>query len=101
MPGPTAVGNDSANPTPLRPNMSRKFPNLKTTTHVWLLDADPAIRWQVMQDLLNESPEAVKRERGRIEHEGWGARGGPPVRATLQKESIVKLDCEYNGLTEH
>lgn len=40
----------------------------------WLLGGDPAIRWQVQRDLLDE-PEAVWRsERARVETEGWGAR---------------------------
>jgi hypothetical protein len=39
----------------------------------WLLDADPAIRWQVMADLLDEGPDAVARERARVATEGWGA----------------------------
>ncbi len=40
----------------------------------WLLDADPAIRWQVMRDLTNERPAAIAAERSRIAAEGWGAR---------------------------
>lgn len=40
----------------------------------WLLDSDPAIRWQVMRDLMDESPEVVAAERSRIAFEGWGAR---------------------------
>ncbi len=39
----------------------------------WLLDSDPAIRWQVMRDLTDESPEAVAAERSRVAAEGWGA----------------------------
>ena len=39
----------------------------------WLLDADPAIRWQVMRDLTHESPDLVAAERARIAMEGWGA----------------------------
>jgi hypothetical protein len=39
----------------------------------WLLDSDPAIRWQVMRDLTGESPEAIAAERSRIATEGWGA----------------------------
>jgi hypothetical protein len=40
----------------------------------WLLDSDPAIRWQVMRDLL-DTPEAQWRaERARVETVGWGAR---------------------------
>lgn len=40
----------------------------------WLLDGDPAIRWQVLGDLEHASPAAVATERARVEHEGWGAR---------------------------
>ncbi len=40
----------------------------------WLLDSDPAIRWQVMRDLTDESPEAVAKERARVATEGWGAK---------------------------
>ena len=40
----------------------------------WLLEGDPAIRWQVLRDLTDASPEAVTAERGRVAHEGWGAR---------------------------
>jgi hypothetical protein len=40
----------------------------------WLLDADPAIRWQVMQDLLGASADKVAAERARVAREGWGAR---------------------------
>ena len=39
----------------------------------WLLDSDPAIRWQVMRDLLDAPPEEVSAERARVAHEGWGA----------------------------
>ena len=40
----------------------------------WLLDSDPAIRWQVQRDLLDEPAEVVAAERARIASEGWGAR---------------------------
>jgi len=39
----------------------------------WLLDSDPAIRWQVMRDLTGEAPGAVAAERSRVATEGWGA----------------------------
>jgi hypothetical protein len=39
----------------------------------WLLDADPAIRWQVMKDLTGEAPDAIAAERARVATEGWGA----------------------------
>jgi hypothetical protein len=40
----------------------------------WLLDSDPAIRWQVMRDLTNEAPHAIAAERSRVATEGWGAK---------------------------
>lgn len=39
----------------------------------WLLDGDPSIRWQVLRDLVNASPDEVAAERARVEREGWGA----------------------------
>ncbi len=40
----------------------------------WLLASDPAIRWQVLRDLL-DAPEPIwKAERAKVETEGWGAR---------------------------
>jgi hypothetical protein len=39
----------------------------------WLLDSDPAIRWQVMRDLTDAAPDAVAAERSRVATEGWGA----------------------------
>lgn len=39
----------------------------------WLLDSDPAIRWQVMRDLAGEPAERVAAERARVAREGWGA----------------------------
>ncbi|WP_406674988.1 hypothetical protein WBK31_14065 [Nonomuraea sp. N2-4H] len=40
----------------------------------WLLDSDPAIRWQVLHDLTGAPPEEVAAERERVAREGWGAR---------------------------
>ena len=39
----------------------------------WLLDTDPAIRWQVMRDLTHEPADVIAAERARIAIEGWGA----------------------------
>jgi hypothetical protein len=39
-----------------------------------LLDADPAIRWQVMRDLGKAPNETVAAERSRVASEGWGRR---------------------------
>jgi hypothetical protein len=40
----------------------------------WLLDSDPAIRWQVLRDLVHAPAEVVATERARVATEGWGAR---------------------------
>jgi hypothetical protein len=40
----------------------------------WLLNGDPAIRWQVLRDLTNAPDGEVAAERARVEREGWGAR---------------------------
>jgi len=39
----------------------------------WLLDSDPAIRWQAMRDLTDASPAAIAAERARVPREGLGA----------------------------
>lgn len=39
----------------------------------WLLDSDPAIRWQVLRDLTDAQAEEVAAERARVAREGWGA----------------------------
>jgi len=40
----------------------------------WLLDSDPAIRWQALRDLGDAPAEVVAAERSRVATEGWGAR---------------------------
>jgi hypothetical protein len=40
----------------------------------WLLDSDPAIRWQVLRDLVDAPADLVAAERARVATEGWGAR---------------------------
>src|SRR5262245_59698528 len=40
----------------------------------WLLDSDPSIRWQVIQDLTRASVEEVAAERARVATHGAGAR---------------------------
>ena len=39
----------------------------------WLLDGDPAIRWQVLRDLTDAPAAEVAAERARVAREGWGA----------------------------
>jgi hypothetical protein len=40
----------------------------------WLLDSDPALRWQVERDLMDEPPATWQATRARISTEGFGAR---------------------------
>ncbi len=40
----------------------------------WLLEGDPAIRWQVLRDLTDAPADEVGAERARVAKEGWGAR---------------------------
>jgi hypothetical protein len=40
----------------------------------WLLNSDPAMRWQVMRDLTDEAPDTIGIERARVATEGWGAK---------------------------
>jgi hypothetical protein len=46
----------------------------RDATIQWLLDGDPAIRWQTLRDLVGAPGNAVERERRRVGHDGWGAR---------------------------
>ena len=39
----------------------------------WLLESDPAVRWQVQRDLLDAPEEEWRAERARVATEGWGA----------------------------
>src|SRR5437899_5768549 len=40
----------------------------------WLLDGDPAIRWQTLRDLVGAADRTVERERRRVARDGWGVR---------------------------
>ena len=40
----------------------------------WLLDSDPSVRWQALQDLAGAPADVVATERARVVTEGWGAR---------------------------
>src|SRR5579871_4525386 len=39
----------------------------------WMLEADPAIRWQAMRDLADASPQAPAAERARVARQGLAA----------------------------
>jgi hypothetical protein len=51
----------------------RQVPKPEQAVIQWLLDSDPAIRWQVMRDLMPKPEEAVAAERARVATQGWGA----------------------------
>ncbi|MFF5294096.1 hypothetical protein [Paractinoplanes globisporus] len=40
----------------------------------WMLESDPAVRWQVLRDLAGAPADVVAAERARVATEGWGAR---------------------------
>ncbi|MBB4686025.1 prenyltransferase/squalene oxidase repeat-containing protein [Amycolatopsis jiangsuensis] len=44
------------------------------TVLTWLLDSDPALRWQVERDLAGAAPEVWEATRARVATEGFGAR---------------------------
>ncbi len=54
--------------------MTRLSTATNKTVIDWLLDSDPAIRWQTLRDLADVPAEAVAAERARVATEGWGAR---------------------------
>ena len=56
------------------PSRPVRGPGRGMTVIDWLLDADPANRWQVMRDLTHERGDVVSAERSRVATEGWGAR---------------------------
>lgn len=47
---------------------------LEDTVLGWLLEGDPAIRWQTLQDLVDRGARTVAQERRRVTEAGWGAR---------------------------
>ncbi len=53
---------------------NRPAPQLQASVVRWLLDSDPAIRWQVLQDLLGAPAGEVAAERARVATAGAGAR---------------------------
>jgi len=69
----------------------------------WLMDSDPSLRWQVLQDLSNAAPEAVTAEGARVATEGWGARllalrdEGGCVGYVLLGQNLVKVDHRLFG----
>jgi len=54
--------------------LKRQAPKPNSSVIQWLLDSDPSIRWQTMQDLMSAPAQAVAAERARVATEGMGAR---------------------------
>ena len=53
--------------------MGEEVPD-RTRTIDWLLEGDPAIRWQTMRDLVGAKEQVWRLEQDRVATEGWGAR---------------------------
>jgi hypothetical protein len=54
----------------------------------WLLDSDPALRWQVLRDLVRASAGEVATERAKMESQGFAAR----------VLSLQSADGSWNGV---
>jgi hypothetical protein len=73
MPEPSRLG-DELRRHPNRGSISRAAVIFACMDVIdWLLDSDPAIRWQAMRDLTDADPAAIAAERARVAHEGLGA----------------------------
>ncbi len=49
-------------------------PSQMDKTIEWLLEGDPAIRWQTLGDLVGADKHSAERERSKVARGGWGAR---------------------------
>src|SRR5438094_661182 len=79
----------------------------------WLLDGDPAIRWQALRDLVGAAERTVEHERRKVARDGWGARllarqdpegtwaGGRRVQPTLPSTrlSAYSRACDSTSYT--
>jgi len=63
-------------------------PKLERAVIQWLLNSDPAIRWQVMRDLTDAPDQEIAMERARVAGEGWGA----------QLLALQKADGSWSGV---
>jgi hypothetical protein len=54
------------------PRQHARFSRMNVTD--WLLDSDPAMRWQVLRDLVHAPADVVASDRTKVATEGWGAR---------------------------
>ena len=63
----------NAGTRPLRGRPAGPADSADESVLAWLLEGDPAIRWQVLRDLAGAAREDVERERRRVASQGWGA----------------------------
>jgi hypothetical protein len=64
---------DPALPTPTLHDVSHGDQKVNPTLIEWLLDTDPALRWQVERDLAGAPTEVWEATRARVAEEGFGA----------------------------
>ena len=53
-------------------SFQNKVPLMDESVINWLMEGDPAIRWQVMRDLLDREKREVEAERQNVAVSGWG-----------------------------
>jgi len=71
---PTASLNQRKEKQQMTSNLpKRPVPQPEKSVIRWLLDSDPSIRWQVMQELVGASDEEITAVRAQVAVEGWGA----------------------------
>ena len=76
-----------------RPHQDIAPPGRKIVSVIdWLLDSDPAIRWQAMRDLTDAPAEQVAAERAHVATEGWGAR----LLALRQEDGLWHTDTSHS-----
>ena len=63
----------------------------------WLLDSDPALRWQVERDLAHEPPEVWEATRARVATEGFGALQDPDGQTTWTLNSLREWGVDVTG----
>ena len=70
------TGRDGTGAVPLLAHLGH---DERMTVTDWLLDSDPAIRWQVLRDIADAPAETVAAERPRVATEGVGRPAAGPA----------------------
>jgi len=82
---------------------------IKNNIIQWLMEGDPAVRWQTQRDLLSESPEVYEKERALTSTSGWVSRflelqdpegtwGGGLYSPKWKSTTYTMLTLRYLGL---